>query len=69
MVTDGRRGPIPLGDAGAGGRETDGNGGEKSPDPPEWQKLQESLITRAKMLTRSRGREGRRRRVALLSPE
>lgn len=31
--------PIPLGDAGVGGRETDGNGGEKGPDPPEWQKL------------------------------
>lgn len=69
MVTDGCRSPIPLHDAGAGGWETDGNGGEKSPDPPEWQKLQESLIAGAKTLTQSRGREGRWRRVALLSPE
>lgn len=69
MVTDGCRSPIPLGDAGAGVQEPDGNGGEKGPDPPKWQKSQESLTARAKTLTWSRGREGRRRRVALLSLE
>lgn len=69
MVTDGCRSPIPLHDAGASGWETDGTRGEESPDPPEWQKLQESLTAGAKTLTQSCGREGRRRRVALLSPE
>lgn len=39
MVTDGRCISIPLGDAGVGGQETDGDGGEKGPDPPEWQKI------------------------------
>lgn len=52
-----------------GGRETDGNGEESGPDSLESKKSQESLIAGAKMLTWLRGREGRRRRVALPSLE